>query len=361
MKKFIQSAAMFLLIVGTPVAILTSCGGDDDTEKVTLDTAELDQLITECSSLANSATTNDYPQSAIDAFKTTIAAVKDAEAKATSQTIISNLVTQIQEAKKTFEESAFDAIPSSALLLEYTFDEEKSSLTSTGSQALVATSHSGPAEVFGTEAQAPKFVDGVKGKAVKLTKGAYYSIDNYNASSFLTPQLSISVWVNPTETRAGNYILSFNYWNNWKLNLQTENKPFFTIATKDGIADADNENVESAPKGKWTHLVVSLNLTKHTLDFYVDGQLTKSWDASGKGPLAASTQAAEFKSTTGDKLPILIGCASTLKEVSSWSWTTLPITPAAWDSFEGSLDELKVYNTALTAGQVSKLYNAEKK
>ncbi len=359
MKKLINSIFMVALMALIPA--MTACEENGGNTPANLDKTELNALITECEELAAAATADDYPQEAINTFKKTISDVKTAADAATSQSVINNLVVQLKEAKTTFEQSAFDAIPTAALLLEYNFDTDAATQVSTGTQKLAAVAKAGPAEVFGTAAQAPVYVEGVKGKAAKLNNGAYFAIDNYNATTFLPKDLSIAVWVNPDEVRAGNYIISLNYWNNWKLNLQNESKPFFTVATADGIIDADNETVESAPANKWTHLVISLSLTDHTLTFYVNGEMTKVWDANGKPQLAANTLAPEFVSTLGTKLPMLIGCATTFEEAASWSWTTLPILPTGWDNYVGSIDELKVYNIALTAGQVSKLYNAEKK
>lgn len=360
MKRFINSILVMALMAFVPAIAFTSCS-DDNNDDDNVDKTELVALIKECEALANAATTEDYPAEAITAFKTKIAAVQSAaDAAGVTQTAINNLLVQLQEAKSTFEQSAYDAIPDAAVLLNYSFDEAGTSLVSTGTQKVVAVAKAGPSEVFGTAAKSPEFVDGVKGKAVRLTNGAYFAIDDYADAAFLPQDLSIAVWVKPEEVRAGNYIISMNYWNNWKLNLQNESKPFFTVATPLGITDADNETVESAPAGKWTHLVVSLSLKEHTLSFYVDGALTKTWDASSKPFLAASSMAAAYLPASGKKLPLLIGCATTYEEVVSWSWTTLPVLPSAWDNYVGLLDELKVYNIALTAGQVSKLYNAEK-
>ncbi len=361
MKRFINSILVMAMMAFAPAIAFTSCSDDNKDDSQNVDKTELTALISECEALANAATTEDYPAEAIATFKAKIAAVKSAADAATvTQEAINNLLVQLQEAKTTFEQSAYDAIPDAAVLLNYSFDEAGTSLVSTGTQKVVAVAKAGPNEVFGTSAKAPEFVDGVKGKAVKLTNGAYFAIDDYADAAFLPQDLSISVWVKPEEVRAGNYIISMNYWNNWKLNLQNESKPFFTVATTTGITDADNETVESAPAGKWTHLVVSLSLKDHTLSFYVDGNLTKTWNAEGKPFLAASAMAPAFVPASGKKLPLLIGCATTYDEVASWSWTTLPVLPAAWDNYVGLLDELKVYNIALTAGQVSKLYNAEK-
>ena len=362
MKRLLNSIFVVAMMALIPAITFTSCKEEDNNDQgANVDKTELTALIAECEELANAATTDDYPAEAIETFKSTIAAVKSAaNAGNVTQTVINNLLVQLKEAKATFEQSAYDAIPADALLLEYTFDEAGTTQTSTGTQKLVATAMAGPAEVFGSAAQVPQFVEGVKGTAAYLNNGAYFSIDNYTESTFLPQELSISVWVNPEEVRAGNYIISLNYWNNWKFNLQNESKPFFTVATADGVIDADNETVESAPAGKWTHLVVTLSLKNHTLSFYVNGIHTKTWDASGKPALAASALAPAYVPASGQKLPMLIGCATTYEEATSWDWVTLPIQPSGWDNYVGSIDELKVYNIALTAGQISKLYNAEK-
>ena len=69
-----------------------------------------------------------------------------------------------------------------------------------------------------------------------------------------------------------------------------------------------------------------------------------------------------YTSISVTKLPLLIGAAFTYAEAkavwpASWGWETIP----NWGYFTGSLDELKVYNVALTDGQVAKLYKDENK
>jgi hypothetical protein len=56
----------------------------------------------------------------------------------------------------------------------------------------------------------------------------------------------------------------------------------------------------------------------------------------------------------------MIGACTTYAEANatwtSWVWAR---TPANWDGFIGAMDELKVYNIALTDGQIAKLYKDE--
>jgi hypothetical protein len=212
----------------------------------------------------------------------------------------------------------------------------------------------GPSEIFGTNTAVPTFVAGKVGKAAYLKDGAHFEISNYAASDLRSNKLSIAVWVKPDSTRAGNYIISYNYWETWKFQLQEQNKPFFTVKTTAGYTDADNQADMSAPNMVWTHLVVSLDLTAETLTFYVNGASTMVWTKATKPNLTGTM--APFART----LPLMIGAGFTYAEgmaamgTDEW-WKTRQAFP----HFVGAMDELKIYNITLTDGQVLKLYNDE--
>ncbi|GHT67683.1 hypothetical protein FACS189452_05880 [Bacteroidia bacterium] len=338
-------------------ATVTSCG-DDASTPTAADKAELNVSITECDGLATAATTVAYPQAAIDAFKAVLAAAKtvadDADA---SQTAVDNVKVQLDNAKEIFLAAAFAPISADGLICGFNFDEGSATtteLTSAG-RRLVATLETGPAEIFGAATNKPSFIAGKVGKAIYFNNGSHLEIATYSATDFQGSALSIAVWVKPDSTRAGNYIISYNYWNSWKFQLQEQNKPFFTVSTSAGGVDADNQSDFSAQNDAWTHLVVSLNLTTHTLAFYVNGALSLEWDATGKDNLSGTAIA-----SYATNLPIIIGACTTFAEAEEqWTWGDGWKTPVGWDNFVGAMDELKVYNIALTEGQVSKLYADE--
>ena len=56
---------------------------------------------------------------------------------------------------------------------------------------------------------------------------------------------------------------------------------------------------------------------------------------------------------------MVAACTTYAEAKAEWNWSWSE-TPAAWDGFVGAMDELKLYNVALTDGQVAKLYNEEK-
>lgn len=334
--------------------ILGSCKDDED-PIVEGDKTELNALIVEADALANAATSADYPQAAIDAYKSTLATVKTAAATPLTQAEIDNLETQLTEAMNTFEAQAYGFIDEAMYLnAGWHFDEGTgTTATAFSTTKHVATFFKGNTVIMGASAMSPSWVDGVNGgKAVYLDKGAHLEVPYTTA--FLPVDITISVWVKPDALYENNYIVSQNYWNGYKLQTQGGGKPFFTYKKVDGgIIDADNETDNSVKAGQWNHVVVSVNGTTKELKFYVNGTLTKTWTEANKsiGPLTRIL-------TAPDPQPFIIGCVATDAELAAnfMSWTTAD----NFGYFKGVIDELKVYNIALADGQVSKLYNDEK-
>ena len=348
-NAFIACMSLVICTIG-----LSSCNEDDNTEAA--DTTELVALIDSCQTIADDATTTDYPEAAITTFKSTLSTAASAILKSSiSQTAVDNLIVQLREAKTTFLAAAYGAIPSKALVMGLSFDEGTGSQLTTDGKGWTAVLTKGPSEIFGTATNLPSFTTGKVGKAMYFSNGAHLEISDYTANDLLSNQLSIAVWVKPDSTRSGNYIISYNYWNTWKFQLQSANKPFFTVNTSNACIDADNQQDLSAPNKLWTHLVVTIDVTTGKLTFYVNGTSTMVWTNDTKPGLAGTLKS--YSST----LPLMIGASTTYAEaVSAWTWEWAK-TPANWDNFIGAMDELKLYNIALTDGQVAKLYKDENK
>ena len=112
------------------------------------------------------------------------------------------------------------------------------------------------------------------------------------------------------------------------------------------------ETAGSVTTDKWTHLVVTISLSKDQMQFFVDGRLTKTWDTEGKPALAGSA----WNIPADEDHVIYIGTSSSYTPGDS------EVTPETWEaneSFNGAIDNLKIYDVALSAGQVSKLYSDE--
>lgn len=354
MKNLMKLHTLLLMLFVSSALILGSCKDDDD-DIVEGDKTELNALIAQADALAAGATSADYPQTAIDAFKATLQTVKTAAADKLTQVQINNLLTQLTEAMNTFDSQAFGFIDETLYLnAGWNFDEGTgTTATAYSTVKHVATFFRGNTVILGADAMMPSWTDGVKGgKAILLNKGAHLEVPYTTA--FLPANLTISVWVKPSEIYEHNYIVSQNYWTGYKLQTQGGGKPFFTFKKVDGgIVDADNELDASVKVGVWSHLVVSVNGTTKELKFYVDGTLTKTWTESDKG-IGPLTQTL----TSPDPQPFIIGGVATDAELAAnfMEWTNADNL----GYFKGAIDELKIYNIALADGQVSKLYNDEK-
>lgn len=348
MKNLMKLHTLLLMIIIGSAIILGSCNKEEPI--IEGDKTELNALIALADALANAATTADYPQTAIDSYKSTLATVKTAAATKLTQVQIDNLVTQLTTAMGTFNTQAYGFIDEALYLNAGWHFDEGTGTTATAYSAVqhVGTFKAGNAGVFGAAALSPTWVTGVKGgKAIYLDQGAHLEVPYTTA--FLPADISISVWIKPIELYENNYILSQNMWECYKLQTQGGGKPFFTYKSGSTYIDKDNETDNSIKANQWNHLVLTLNSTTKILKFFVGGTLTKTWDETG-GILA-------FPQTLAAPEPFIIGCVATDANIASWSWTE---TPTSLGYFKGAIDELKIFKIALTDGQVSKLYNDEK-
>jgi hypothetical protein len=353
MKNLMKLRILLLPLILASAMIINSCNNAD--EIVEGDKTVLNALIADADSIAAAATTVNYPQAAIDEFKTALQDVKTAAAGKLTQAEIDNLVTQLTEAMITFDSKAYGYIDELLYLNAGWHFDEGTGTTATAFSTVkhVATFTKGNTVILGDAALLPTWTAGVKGGgAVYLDKGAHLEVPY--TTSFLPVNLTISVWIKPLELYENNYIVSQNYWNGYKLQTQGGGKPFFTYKKVDGgIIDADNETDNSIKAGQWNHIVITVDGTAKELKFFVDGTLTKTWTEENKG-IGPLTQTL----TSPDPQPFIIGCVATDAELAAnfMDWTTADNL----GYFKGAIDELKIYNIALADGQVSKLYNDEK-
>lgn len=355
MINLIKRHSLLIVVVLSATMILGSCKDKDDDDIVEGNKTELLDLISQAESTVAAATTTDYPQEAITAITTTLGTIKNAASEKITQAQVDNLKTQLTEALSLFESQAYGFIDEALYLnAGWHFDEGTgTTATAYSSTAHVATFTRGSVAVLGDQAELPTWTTGVKGGgAIHFNNGAHLEVPYTN--SFLPADLTISVWVKPDELYEHNYVVSQNYWTGYKLQIQSAGKPFFTFKKVDGgIIDADNETDNSVKAGEWNHVVVTLSATTNELKFYVNGTLTKTWTEANKGigPLTRTL-------TEPDPQPFIIGGVATDAELAAnfMEWTTAENL----GYFKGAIDELKIYNIALSDGQLSKLYNDEK-
>lgn len=141
---------------------------------------------------------------------------------------------------------------------------------------------------------------------------------------------TISFWVNPDELPATGevYLLSNGGWQQrWKISLPNHGKPVFTTNYENGISDMDSGAGNELTVGTWKHVVMVHDGTKDKI--FVNGVLANSKDVLGK--------------LNRTKYPLGIG--------------NNPID--AGNYFKGSLDDIQIYNRALSDAEVAALYTAQ--
>lgn len=335
MKKFFAIAMTALTLFAVSCKKDEPGGGID---KTTLTT-----LITQCKAVLASATTATYPQTAISAFSATINDVETAAASVTTQAQVNSLVTRLQAALTTFQESAVDAIKTADTIFKLSFDGE--SLVTTGKNAWNATREGATAD-----GALPVFVDGKVGKAMQFAAGNHLVIKDAVPAQICGNHLSISCWVKPNTQRAGNYIFSCNSWDSCKFQIQDTDRPFMTVHTTGGWVDADCDVSEAAPAGAWTFAVAAWDGEAGTMTFYINGQQTVVWTVEGEKSKGAGLKGTIIGPEDA-KDCVVVGARQSLYMAGE---------AAIEDFFDGIIDELAVYSITLNQGQVTKLYNDTK-
>jgi chitodextrinase len=142
---------------------------------------------------------------------------------------------------------------------------------------------------------------------------------------------TISFWVNPTTLPGSGevYLLSNGGWQDrWKISLPSHGKPVFTTKTTTCCNDVDSGDGNELPVGMWTHATMVHDGT--TDKVFINGVLAN--EKAYAGPLNKT------------KYPLGIGFD--------------PIDNGNF--FDGSIDDVQIYDRALSDAEVADLYNAQK-
>ncbi|MDA3882100.1 MAG: hypothetical protein PF481_02340 [Bacteroidales bacterium] len=332
-----------LLIVG--FAFLQSCDEDD---VVTVVKTELEAKITEADNLI--ATTDEGTANGqyTTGSQATLQAVIDVaqtvyDSEIATQTEVDNSIVALDAAIVAYDEALVTPIAPESLIAHWGFDE--------GNGTTVADfSDNGFDGTFGNE---PLFGDGVatwttdrygnEGGAIAFDLGAKVTIP-YSAA--INPaQLTIALWVNAAEVLENNRFMGMHSWNGFKFQLQASNKPFFTASAADGIYDRDSD--PALDINKWYHLAVTFG--EGEMAFYVNGVNT----------ITHTEVTGDLVTVSGHDL--VFGVGSSQYAATADNYENDLIIPAAWGGYyNGSLDEIRMYNTVLSATQISGIYNLEK-
>jgi hypothetical protein len=345
---------MLMAITLLSVVLLASCSKDDPAAPVVK--TELTAAITAANLLITSTSegvaAGNYLRGSqkplIDAIAAAQAVVDDATV---NQATVTNATVALTAAIAAYNEKIVIPIDPSNLVGQWTFDELTAATVGTTVKDYSGGNHNGTIKAGhefwggGVPALAADRY-GVAGKALHFDKGSNVEIPY---STALNPEtLSISLWAKADVNSPivnNQYMVALNRWNGYKLNFQDSPKAFFTVKGNTSGYDRDNAS-PLVTQGQWWHIVVTFG-GGHMM-FYLNGVLVKDWDDTPG--TAASISANPVNLVFGQDLPS-----------TGYSLSDTDPNYLNWGGFYiGTLDEVRIYKTALTASQVTSIYDTEK-
>ncbi len=226
-----------------------------------------------------------------------------------------NVALSDAEIQALYEAQQAVPMPAGNLVANYTFSGNSRDATAYSNHATTAVMG---ADRFGKSNKSAVF----NGTSTEVTAS--------NSPQLNSAQATVSFWANP-KTLPGTgeaFLLSFGGWQQrWKISLPPHGKPVWTTNHSTGISDMDSGNGNELQPGVWTHVVMVHDGQKNLI--YMDGELVAEKNVVGT-----------LNSTTH---PLGIGYN--------------PIDGGNW--FDGSIDELQLYNTALSAADIAALFLAQ--
>jgi hypothetical protein len=354
MKSLFRKPIVFLLVIFciSGLVMLNSCSDDDDAEPVV--TTALQSAIDDAEELL--ATTvegnNDgqYPTAARTALQTAItAATAVVDNTASTQAQVDAAVVSLGQAVTTYEAAVITPIAEADLVANWTFNEGTGTTANDiSANGFDGTFKTGPA-AWG--AGFPTWVadrNGDAGQAIHVNNGGNVEIP-YNTK--LNPAtMTVSLWIKADEINANNRFLGLQSWIGYKFQLQDINRPFFTVHSNDDKY-YDRDAAVALPINEWHHIAVTFG--GGNMVFYIDGTAVKTWeDTPGT---AMSISGTPYNLVIGQDFP------TDQYAATATNFDIDHKIPLDWGGyFRGSLDELRLYKTALTASQIQSIYDREK-
>ncbi len=298
----------------------------------------------------------EYPKGSQATLQTALTAAQNvltAAATSGTQAQVTAATANLNAAIATYENGKITPIDPAALVAYWKFNGNANDSSGNGHNG---TLEAGPTGLAATPGPAPSLTADRFGNA----NSAYHFAGGGNIDVPYSPALdpgaiTVSLW--EREDTAGRtnhpndcYMVALNRWNGWKFQMQPT-RPFFTVSTDSSIYDRDAgldiAIGTTAGSGPWHHLVATYD-GNGTENFYVDGQLVKTW-TNLAGALKPINPTVDL--SIGTDLP---NSAYTPADDGTGRYYI------AWGGYwTGDMDDIMIYNIALTASQVTQIYNQQ--
>jgi hypothetical protein len=292
-------------------------------------------------------------QATLSTALTAAQAVLTAAATNGTQAEVTAATANLNAAIAAYEAGLIIPIAPSSLMAYWKFNGNANDSSGNGH---IGTLEAGPVGL----AAVPGPVPGLTNDRFGNANSAYHFAGGGNIDVPYSPALNpkamtISLWerqdtAGRTDHRADCYMMGLNRWNGWKFQMQPT-RPFFTVRTDTSIYDRDAALDitigTTAGSGPWHHLVATYDGAGNEV-FYVDGTVVKTW-TNLAGAIKVFTPTVDI--SIGTDLP---NSAYTPTDDGTGRYYV------AWGGYwTGDLDDIMIYNVALTASQVTQIYNQQ--
>ncbi|MFD2873110.1 LamG domain-containing protein [Mucilaginibacter ximonensis] len=348
MKRLTQLVAAVAMLAAV-IIMVQSCKKNDQARDTNSDKTKLSMQIDSANMLYNSATegkqAGQYAVGSKATLKIAIDLATQVKAGAFTQQEVNNATANLSRAESDFKAKLIQDVSPENLVAYWKFDGDVTDASGNGHNGTLKTNYIGATAATAVDgATLPVLTTdryGAANKAYAFDKGAYVEVPYTTA--LYPANFSISVWVKPTVASNGNYIFSVDHYFGYKFQLQGNNFPFLTVSTDAGIHDVD-DNPGAVQLNTWSQLIVTYG--GGNITFYINGKLIKT------------------VVTTGNLIPpktIVNVCIGNELPKSAYNLFDNSDPNYFWGPsyFQGSLDDIRLYNKVLSATEVNSLYVME--
>jgi enamine deaminase RidA (YjgF/YER057c/UK114 family) len=235
--------------------------------------------------------------------------------------------------------TSYDSSPLANGLVGYwKFDE------TSGTTAIDSSGNDYHAQLFGASDPSAVWTTGKVGGAIQLDGSNHHlaiQTLNYNQAGQI-PHVTTSVWVKTTQS-SERIVMSFDRSEYWRLAVGGDGanagKIFFASANGNGHLDVYGQT--SISDGAWHHIAATYSTSHGEVRIYLDGALDHYQSAHSSQALGTGvTRFGTFSANNED---------SSFNTMQSGSRSM---------KFNGLVDEARIYNRALSASEISILYNS---
>jgi hypothetical protein len=353
MKKHKLYLLSVLLLLGA-LAGLSACSKTEQMPLIPGDKTKFNVVLDSMTTVYNAAVEGSKPGTyavgSKAALKTTLDLANTVKNDPSLPQLTVNIaLVNLRRAASAFNSSLIREVSVANLVAQWKFSGNADDATANANNGVLRSGPNGPGTAPGDGGTLPVLVAdrfGRAGQAYEFKNSAYIEVP-YKAA--LNPQaLTLSVWCKRFDNNADNYLVSLNRWNGYKFQLQGAGKPFLTVTTTSTTADRD-DGAGVVPVNTWTHVVASY--VDGTMKFYINGALIMTY-TDVAGPLK----------TVPQPVPLCIG-----QQLPKAIYNSAPTGGQAADYFayygaaffNGQLDDIRLYNRALTDAEVTSIYTIE--